>query len=174
MPLTLLQIVWINLLVNVIPLVALSKDTITNNIVHTRPINSKSLLSSSYLDIFVRGIVIAFIALASFVIVYEGVQRNLLKSTEEAARTVACTVLVLTFLTYCFRCHRRPHETLIQHIFVNKSLLITVFISIGLQLIAIYVPPFNQMLGMTAIGKEWLFIGVFSLMGILLPLNIAR
>ena len=174
MPLTLLQIVWINLLVNVIPLFALSKDTITNSIVHTRPFNSNSLLSSSYLDIFVRGIVIALIVLASFMIVYEGAQRNLLKSTEEAARTVACTVLVLTFLTYCFRCHRRPYETLIQRIFVNKSLLATVFISIGLQLIAIYVPPFNQMLGMTAIDKEWIFVGVFSLMGILLPLNIAR
>ncbi|MFQ6039449.1 MAG: cation-translocating P-type ATPase [Candidatus Poribacteria bacterium] len=171
-PLTLLQIVWINLLVSVIPLVALSKDTITNSIVYTRPRTSKGPLSGSYLDIFVRGIVIAFITLFSFLTVYEGA--HLLKTTASAARTVACTVFVLTFLTYCFRCHRRPYETLIQRIFVNKSLLMTAFIIVGLQLIAIYAPHFNQMLGMTPIGKEWLFVAIFSLMGILLPLNIAN
>ena len=171
MPLTLLQIVWINLL-TFIPLIALSKDTITSNIVHTRPFNANNLLLSSYIDILVRGIVIALIALASFIIVYKGVE--LLKSTEEAARTVVCTVLVFTFLTYCFRCHRRPYETLIQRILVNRLLLMTVFISIGLQLLAIYVPPFNQLLGMAPIGKEWIFVGVFSLMGILLPLNMVQ
>ena len=170
MPLTLLQIIWITLLVNIIPLVALSKDTITNRIIYTRPNTSPNPLSGSYLDIFVRGIVIALITLSSFLVIYKGA--NLLNSTEAAARTVACTVLVLTFLTYCFRCHRRPYETLIQRIFVNKSLLVAVLVSIALQLIAIYTPYFNQMLGMTPIGKEWLFVAVFSLIGILLPLDI--
>lgn len=171
MPLTLLQIIWLTLLVNIIPLVALSKDTITNSIIYTRPRTSQNLFSSSYLDILVRGIVIALITLSSFLIVYKGA--NLLHTTEAAARTVACTVLVLTFLTYCFRCHRRPYETLIQRIFVNKSLLAAVLVSIALQLTAIYAPHFNQLLGMTPIGgKEWLFVAVFSLIGILLPLDI--
>lgn len=172
MPLGLLQIIWINLLVNVIPLFALSKDTITDSIIYTRPCAFKNPLSGNYLDIFVRGIVIAFITLFSFLTVYEGARAHLLKTTESAARAVACTVFIFTFLTYCFLCHRRPYETLIQRIFVNKSLLVTVLIIIGLQLIAIYVPPFNQMLGMAPIGKEWLFVAVFSLIGILLPLNI--
>jgi Ca2+-transporting ATPase len=170
MPLTLLQIIWTTLLVNIIPLVALSKDTITNSIIYTRPRTSTNLFSSSYLDILARGIVIALITLSSFLIIYEGA--SLLNTTEAAARTVACTVLVLTFLTYCFRCHCRPYETLIQRIFVNKSLLVAVLVSIALQLIAIYAPHFNQMLGMTPIGgKEWLFVAVFSLIGILLPLD---
>jgi Ca2+-transporting ATPase len=171
LPLTLLQIAWINLLV-IIPLIALSKDTIKNNIVYTRPLKSNPL-NGSYLDILARGIVIGSIALASFIIVYEGARANLFESTEAAARTVACTVLVLIFLAYCIRCHRRPYETLIQRIFASKSLLACVFISIGFQLIAIYIPPFNQILGMTPIDKEWIFVAVFSLMGVLLPLNIA-
>ena len=171
--LTLHQVIWINFLVIVLPILALSRDTIVININHTRPFSPQTLFANGYkFDVFIRGVIIALIALVGFscyaFILNNGVLDKL-KLSE--AKTIACTILILTQLTFCFQCHRRPGENFIERLIANKPLLITSIIVIGLQFAAIYVKPFNDILGMTPIGWEHLLlIGLLSLIA-LLPLD---
>lgn len=177
-PLTLYQIIWINLLVNVLPLLALSEDTIIHSIIYTRPHtpgvlfkDTSRVRSHTIWDIGLRSMVTALVTILCFIVVYFGAP--ILSGTPETARTAACTVLLLTQLAFCFRCHCRPYETLIQRILANRSLTAIIFVSIGAHLIAMYT-PFNQALGMAPMGGgEWFCVVFFSIIAILLPLNIA-
>jgi len=172
MPLTLYQVIWINLLATILPILALSKDTIVISS-HTRPFSPSSLFANGYkFDIFIRGILIALMALVGFS--YYAFIRNYGMSDKLIeAQTVACTILILTQVIFCFQCHRRPGEGFVGRLIANKSLLITSIIVIGLQFTAIYAKPFNNIIGMTPINNwEYLLgIGLLSLIA-LLPLDI--
>ncbi len=177
-PLTLYQIIWINLLVNVLPLLALSEDTIIHNIIYTRPHtpgilfkDTSRVRSHAILDIGLRSMVTVLVTILCFIVVYFGAP--ILSGTPETARAAACTVLLLTQLAFCFRCHCRPYETLIHRIWANRSLTAIILVSIVAHLIAMYT-PFNQVLGMAPMsGREWFCVVFFSMIAILLPLNIA-
>ncbi len=178
MPLTLYQVIWINLLATILPILALSRDTTVINISHTQPISPSSLFANGYkFDIFIRGLLIALMALVGFS--YYAFFRNYGMSNKlSEAQTVACTVLILTQVIFCFQCHRRQGEGFVERFVANKWLLITSLIVIGLQFAAIYIKPFNEIIGMTPISnwEYFLGIGLLSLIALLLiallPLDI--
>ena len=170
--LTLHQVIWINFLVIVLPTLALSRDTIVININHTLPFESQTLFSNGYkFDVFIRGVIIALIALVGFSCYAFFLNNGVLDELKlKEAKTVACTILILTQLIFCFQCHRRPGESFIERLTANKALLITSIIVIGLQFVAIYTKPFNNIIGMTPIGWKHLLGLLFSLIA-LLPLD---
>jgi len=172
MPLTLSQVIWINLLSIVLPILALSRDTIGVSINQTRLFAPQTLFANGYkFDVFIRGVIIALIALVGFSYYAFFPNNGVLDEPKlREAKTVACTILILTQLIFCFQCHRRPGESLIERLTANKSLLITSIIVIGLQFAAIYTKPFSDILGMTqTIGWQHLLgIGLLSLIALLL------
>ena len=57
--------------------------------------------------------------------------------------------------------------------FANIRLLITLLTVIGLHLIAVYVEPIREFLGMAHLKWEWQWALLFSLTLFFLPLNLA-
>ncbi len=170
MPLSLPQLLWISLIVTVVPVFALETDTINVPISYTRPHRSGYLFAGGYkLDICLRGLVIALMALVGFVFTMELYKGS--PDMIERARTTTMNVLLLTQLLFIFQCHRRFVEPMGHRLLSNRKLLITIAVVVLIQLMLIYLPVVNTTLNLVALGwQEWLFILGFCIIA-LLPLD---
>ena len=171
MPLTLYQIVWVHIMVNLIPLIGLGRERIQGDLRHNPPQKVRPFLSQAYcLDILVRSLAIALMTTVSFVVPLEAFG----PTTEEAkrqAQTSACTTLILTQLFAVFQCHRHFGETLFQRIKANIPLFFTIFGCAALHILIVYLPVAQELLGFAPIVAEWEWILPFCLL-MLLPLNL--
>jgi Ca2+-transporting ATPase len=197
MPLTLTQVIWVQFLLTLLPSLGVGTEKIFADEKHHRPTlfsASRFLSKTTPVDIICRSVTISLMTIIPFFFLFWnssalsdplGVS-TLLKdvfstsnSTDQnatdisVARTVACTTLIFTQLTTCWQTLRYPWESLFQRMFANIRLFIILFIVIGLHLIAVYVEPIRQFLGMAHLKWEWQWALLFSLTLFFLPLNLA-
>ena len=175
MPLTLSQIVWVHLLVNLIPLMGLGHSRIAGDLKHNRPQKVAPFLGNLYrLDILLRSLVIALMTIIIFVMTLD-----LFPKTPQRAQAAACTTLIFTQLIASFQCHRNPWESLPQRIVANIPFLLTILVCMALHLLVIYVPAIRQILwghefyGIGMLFSEWQWMLTFCVLLLLLPLNLA-
>lgn len=168
MPLTLHHIIWIHLIVNLIPLIALGQNRIQGELKHNRSQKVQPFLSKDYrLDILVRSLLIALMTIIGFVV-------TLKSSGDTRAQTVACSTLILTQLVSIFQCHRHPWQSLFRRILANVPVLITILACIGLHLFIVYLPVAHPILGIEPLFfKEWQWVVIPSLL-MLLPLSLIQ
>ena len=197
MPLTLTQVIWVQVLLTLLPSLGAGTEKIFSDEKHHRP----TLFSASHffskttsLDIICRSVTISLMTIIPFFFLLwnssalsdsMGVStllRDVFSTSNSAdpnassiavARTATCTTLILTQLTTCWQTLRYPWESLFQRMFANLRLLIILLIVIGLHLIAVYVEPIGQFLGMAPLKWEWQWSVLFSLTLFFLPLNLA-
>ena len=173
MPLTLQQVIWIHLLVNLFPLIWLGHDQIQGHLTYNRSQKVPPFLHKSYRsDISFRSLVIGLMTIVSFVVTLEETFGNPEK-TQMVAQTTACTTLIFTQLISNFQCRCNFSESLIQRITANIPLLIVVLVCMGFHLATVYLEPAGQIFGMTSLTlREWQWIGSFCILA-LLPMNLA-
>ncbi len=130
LPLTVIQILWINLVTDGLPATALSFDPHPNEIMKHKPRHPKESILSRALswDIIIFGCLMGLASLILFLL-YQG-------SGLEKAQTIAFTSLVL-FELVRLQTIRSEYQL---GIFSNKLLLGAVLFSILLQLLIIYAP----------------------------------
>jgi P-type Ca2+ transporter type 2C len=130
LPLTAIQILWVNLVTDGLPATALSFDPHAEGIMQRKPRPARESILSKDLkwDIITFGVLIGIFCLILFWL-YQG--SGLMK-----AQTIAFTSLVLFELV---RLHTVRQEYKVKF-FGNKWLIWAVLISIGLQLAVIYTP----------------------------------
>ncbi|MBU1876022.1 MAG: calcium-translocating P-type ATPase, SERCA-type [Nanoarchaeota archaeon] len=155
LPLTVIQILWINLVTDGLPATALSLDPHENRIMERKPIPSRENILSKELafDIISSGCYIGIITLILF---WLYLQSGLVK-----AQTIVFTTLVVFEIV---RLHLvRSHYKI--GIFSNRWLIAAVLISLSMQLITIYT-PLSSIFGTIKLGLiDW---GVIILGAILL------
>ena len=130
LPLTAIQILWINLITDGLPATALSLDPHSEGIMKRKPLHPKeSILSKKLrLEIIVLGVLIGIISLILFWLYLDS---GLLK-----AQTIVFTSLVV-FELVRLQTIRSEYKL---GIFSNKPLIWAVLISISLHLLTIYSP----------------------------------
>ena len=139
-PLLPIQILWVNLVTDGLPALALGVDPIDPNVMKRRPRPSKEpvVTRQRAFLMLVQGVFIAFCSLAAFYYVIfienEGLPR---------ARTAAFVVLSCSQLFHAFNCRSQTESLFKIGVFTNTKLLWATGISFLLQMMVVYVPFFR-------------------------------
>ncbi|MDF2988130.1 MAG: sarco/endoplasmic reticulum calcium-translocating P-type ATPase [Eubacterium sp.] len=161
-PLLPIQILWVNLVTDGLPAIALGLDPAENDIMMRKPRGAKDhIFSHGLLKLIVaRGIFIGLSTLGVFVSILYFV------NNVELARTGAFMTLVMTQLIHVFECKSETKNIFEIPIFNNKPLILAVLCSLVMILGVIYIPVFQVIFETVPLGlNEWLLILGFSLLG---------
>lgn len=154
LPLTPILILWINIVSDAIPCLALGLEQAENDLMKHEPVdpNLNILTKSMIFEILLRGITIGLFVLIAF-------KFTLLNTADiEMARTVGFVVLSFGQLIHIF--DARSEKTIYQkNPFSNKWVIITVLISASLNLLLIY-SPLNLVFELEVIGFKILFMAI--------------
>jgi len=161
MPLIAIHLLWINLVTDGLPALALGMEPPEKDIMNRppRPPHESVITRERGLNLLINGVLLAAAGLAGFGIVYEGNPDNL-----AAARTTAFFVTALAQLAYSFAC--RSFRTVMPKLgfFTNPALIGAVIISGLLQLSIVVIPPAERIFQLDFDhDHEWTLIIVLAL-----------
>ncbi|MCX6818733.1 MAG: cation-translocating P-type ATPase [Candidatus Aenigmarchaeota archaeon] len=149
LPLLPLQILWMNLLTDSLPALALGVELKDPDIMQKGPRNPKEKIltkNSVYFLLFIS----IMVAIGTLSLFYYNLDQGI-----DKARTVAFTVLVMSQL---FIALSMRSEKLIAKIglFSNKKLIMAILVSTLLQLVVIYLPVLSHAFGTVSLGLiDW-------------------
>ncbi|MCF6094876.1 calcium-translocating P-type ATPase, SERCA-type [Microaerobacter geothermalis] len=159
LPLVPIQILWVNLVTDGLPAMALGVDQPEKDTMNRPPRNRKESIFSRGLGwkILSRGFLIGLSTLAAFVLTLQSDPENLVK-----AQTMAFTTLVMAQLIHVFDCrsersvfHRNPLQ--------NKMLILAVISSIVLLLGVLYVEGLQPIFRTVPLNlTDWGFVLFFA------------
>ncbi|MCS7105805.1 MAG: calcium-translocating P-type ATPase, PMCA-type [Candidatus Aenigmarchaeota archaeon] len=142
LPLLPLQILWINLLTDGLPALALSVDPYDPEVMMRKPRSKKEGILHRLLPIILAASILSLL-------LYLGIFIFGLKmfGTDEfgitKTRTMIFTFIVFFELFFVFNCRSEKHSVFKLGIMGNKKLIIAVIISAVLQIMVVYVPFFQ-------------------------------
>jgi Ca2+-transporting ATPase len=148
LPLLPLQLLWINILTDGLPALALGVEAPDKNIMERKPRDPKEKILNRPTMIFI--LLIGIILAAGTMMLFSHYLPD-----EAKARTVAFTTLVVgeLFLAVNFRSRMRIHRI---GLFSNKKLVLAIASSAALQLAVLYIPVFAGIFGTVPLGlAEW-------------------
>ena len=155
LPLVPVQILWVNLVTDGLPAMALGIDPPEKNVMNQKPRDPREGVFARGLGykIITRGILIGVVTLIAFIIAYDNNPENL-----TYARTIAFTTLVLAQLIYVFDC-RSEQGIFNRNPFSNVYLLLAVLSSLILLLIVVYLEFLQPIFHTTALDfRDWLLV----------------
>jgi P-type Ca2+ transporter type 2C len=168
-----IQILWMNLVTDGLPALALGVDPTPKDVMERPPIDPKEppITRQAAYRIFVIGAVMAIATLVSFELEFLDATTVMGLSRPDAiqrARTVAFCTLVLAQLLYVFSA-RSPTKTIRQTgILDNRKLIIAVLASFGLQMAIVYLPGLNTAFRVVPLGwEEWAVLTPMAMVGLL-------
>ncbi|MBC7229981.1 MAG: calcium-translocating P-type ATPase, PMCA-type [Actinobacteria bacterium] len=151
-PLRAVQVLWMNLVTDGFPAMALGVDTPAPDIMLRPPRDpSESILSyRKQLLVVWQGLLLSLGALAAFF-----VSRSILYPHHAAkAQTVTFTTLVISQLIHAFNSRSERLSIAELSFFDNRALIGAVLASLGLQLMVVLVPPLMRLFGTAPLGAE--------------------
>jgi Ca2+-transporting ATPase len=152
LPLTPLMILWINLVTNGLPALALGVDPPdpTQMAEAPRKAGSGLLTTREYLGIAVVGVWMGGMALACYLWPWPGDDKT------SAARAIAFSLLALSPLFHAFNCRSASASALVTKPLLSKPLLLAVAVSAGIHLMAILIPVLRPVFRtFTLSAYEW-------------------
>ncbi|MFI8706437.1 calcium-translocating P-type ATPase, SERCA-type [Bacillus sp. NPDC077411] len=155
LPLVPIQILWVNLVTDGLPAMALGLDAAEGDVMRRKPRHPKEGVFARGLawKIVSRGFLIGAMTLLAFIIAYNQHPNEL-----KYAQTVAFATLVLAQLIHVFDC-RSEHSVFHRNPFGNMYLVGAVIISILLMLVVIYYPPLQPIFSTMPIqARDWLLV----------------
>lgn len=135
-----IQILWVNLITDAFPALALGVDPMEWDIMEQQPRNAKESLFAhgGWMFTILNGMFIGTITLVAF--------RYGLNSSPAIAQTMAFMVLSLSQLFHAFNLRSRTHSIFAVGLFKNKWLILTFLFSTALQIAVCQLPIFNFIL----------------------------
>ncbi len=155
-PLLPLQILWINLVTDIFPALALAVEPPTKETMLRAPRSPKASFLSARFMILIgwQGALLASIALAAYVWALS------VYGDGREAKTVALLAVVGVEVGHLFNCRSRTRSTF-EGFFSNPYIFIMTGIVIGLQLLAIVNPFLARLLDLTIPTRaDWVVIGL--------------
>lgn len=159
LPLVPIQILWVNLVTDGFPALALGVDRMESKVMKQPPRNRKESIFARGLawKIVSRGFLIGLATLVAFWLTLEQNPDNLTK-----AQTIAFATLVMAQLIHVFDC-RSEISIFNRNPFENIWLLIAVFVSALMLIGVIYIESLQPIFKTTALDlKDWLFLLFFA------------
>jgi magnesium-transporting ATPase (P-type) len=163
-PLLATQILWINLLTDSAPALALGFEPPPPDVMRRAPrrLTDRVIDAEMQLDVVLVGLTMALATLLALDLHLPG---GLLPGTSsiEEGRTAAFTVLVLAQLYNAFNA-RSDHASAFARLFTNWRLFGAVALSLGLQVLVVHVPFLNHAFGTVPLSPvDWLVcLGIAS------------
>lgn len=157
LPFTPIQILWLNLVTDTPPALALGFDPVEKDAMENPPRNPKGGIfrKADFIFILFHGILMASLMLLVFM---RGLYAD--SGSLEKARTMAFSLLVLVQLAQAFNA-RSTATSIFNNIFANKSLLAALGLSFSLLLLGMYLPVLNEVFGHVELGPgDWLELSV--------------
>ncbi|HEX7056585.1 MAG TPA: calcium-translocating P-type ATPase, SERCA-type [Bacilli bacterium] len=155
LPLVPIQILWVNLVTDGLPAMALGVDSAEKDLMQSRPRPAKENIFARRLGwkILSRGLMIGVCTLGAFRVALDSHSGDL-----AYAQTVAFATLVMAQLIHVFDCrstssvfHRNPLQ--------NKYLVVAVISSVALLAAVLYVPSLQPIFRTVALGvREWILV----------------
>ena len=158
-PLLPIQILWVNLVTDSLPALALSVDPAEKGIMNRKPRNSKKgfMTNGMVWRIMYQGIMIGAIPLAAFLI-------GLHEQGVVLGQTMAFATLMFAQLVHVRNLHSNTRSSLAISPFKNIPLIGAIAASAALALIVLLIPPIRDAFSLTALdGKHWLIVILMSL-----------
>lgn len=155
LPLIPLQILWVNLVTDGLPAMALGVDQAEKDLMEQRPRFAKESIFSRRLGwkIISRGIGIGVCTLVAFWLVWSVAPESSKQLTR--ARSVAFSTLVLAQLIHVFDC-RSSRSIFHRNIFQNRYLVLAVVSSIVLLLGVLYIEPLQPIFKTVPLqSRDW-------------------
>ncbi len=160
-PLLAMQLLWINLITDSFPAIALGLEPADKNIMNKKPNDSKKGLFSDGLwsKIFVEGTMIGVLTLFAFSLGYNFYGL-------EVGRTMAFISLGMLELIHSFNI--RTEESIFKvGIFKNVYLTLAVILGIILQISVVLIPQIAKIFDVVLLNKEqWLYTIIISILPI--------
>lgn len=130
-----MQLLWINLVTDSLPAIALGLEPVEDDIMLKNPRNRNEGVFANGMGfkIIVHGMIIAAVGLFSFLIGWK------MTSSVEAGQTMAFIVLALSQLLYGL-CVRSKKSLFAIGIFTNKYLIGALAVSVGMVLLVVFTP----------------------------------
>ncbi|MDQ1146766.1 Ca2+-transporting ATPase [Bacillus sp. SORGH_AS 510] len=155
LPLVPIQILWVNLVTDGLPAMALGLDRPEENVMKRNPRSPNEGVFSRGLGwkVVSRGFLIGVVTLLAFMIAYGNDPSQL-----QYAQTVAFATLVMAQLIHVFDC-RSEKSVLSRNPFGNQYLVWAVISSLLLMFVVIYYPPLQPIFHtLPILAKDWLII----------------
>ena len=157
LPLLATQLLWINLITDSGPALAMGIDPPTDDLMSRKPrhVSDRLIDATMWSGVLQTGLVIAIATLLTMDMYLPG---GLIEGSGEltAARTAGFTVLVLTSLFTCFNA-RSDSISAFSHLFTNPWLWAAITVSLLLQVAVVNLPFLNLAFGTTALTlNQWL------------------
>lgn len=159
LPLVPVQILWVNLVTDGLPAMALGLDKPEKDVMQHKPRNPREGIFARGLGfkIVSRGILIGLVSLAAFIIAFQNNMDHL-----TYARTVAFTTLVMAQLIHVFDC-RSEKSIFARNPLQNVYLILAVLSSLALLLVVIYWKVLQPIFHTVPLGfADWILIIVLS------------
>ncbi|MGB7160127.1 MAG: cation-translocating P-type ATPase [Tepidisphaeraceae bacterium] len=161
-PLVAIQILWVNLVTDALPAMALGVEPPEPDVMERppRPPTERVITPRRGLLILFHGSLNAIVAAVAFYTVYRGREANL-----PAARTAAFCTIALAQLMFSFGCRSERYTLPQLGLFSNPWLLGAIVLSALLQLAVVTVPILQPLFKVVpiAFAWEWLLIVALSL-----------
>ena len=160
-PLLAIQLLWINLVTDSFPAIALGLESAEKDIMNRQPIDKRKGIFADGLwnKIIVEGIMIGMLTLIAFSIgnKYYGL---------EVARTMA--FLTMGFLELIHSINIKSEKSIFEvGIFENKYLIGSIILGILIQIIVVLIPPVANIFELTELNQtQWLITIVISILPI--------
>ena len=150
-PLLAIQILWINLVSDSLPALALAVEPPEDGVMSRppRPPHEPVIAPGQGRVILWHGVLMAAAAALAFAVAYRGDDNNLPR-----ARTVAFCTIALAQLFYAFTC-RSPHRTLPQLGLLSNARLLGAILIAGSMLLAVLALPFARPVFGIAVESIW-------------------
>jgi len=157
LPLLATQLLWINLITDSGPALAMGVDPPTDDLMARKPrhVNDRLIDARMWASVIQTGVVIALVSLLTMDFYLPG---GLIAGTGDltTARTAGFTVLVFTSLFTCFTA-RSDTTSAFAHLFSNPWLWSAVALSLLLQVAVVHVPFLNIAFGTAPLAfDQWL------------------
>jgi len=157
LPLVPIQILWVNLVTDGLPAMALGVDQAESNLMTDKPRKAKEKIFARRLGwkIISRGLLIGLCTLAAFWLTLR--EGDLVK-----AQTVAFATLVMAQLIHVFDC-RSSRSIFHRNLFENKWLVLAVLSSLILMLGVMYIEPLQPIFNTVSLHlREWALVIVMA------------
>jgi len=165
-PLIATQLLWINLITDTLPAVALGMDPGDKDVMKEKPRtrNENFFSHGSGRRVVTAGILIGVLTIAAFLLGYytkgySPFANSIPENVHEYTRTLAFLTLILSQLFYSFSFRHEFKSIFKVGFFSNQYLLGSVILGLGLQVLVIYTPFLRQAFKLQMIGMdEWLVV----------------
>ncbi len=166
LPLLPIQILWMNLVTDGFPALALAVDPKSPDLMKQPPRRPEARLldGGTLLAIGAQGVMLGAIALGVFAYSLYGLHQEV-----EQARTVAFTVMVIAQLVQAFNCRSERLSLFQVGLWTNRPLLLAFSISLGIQVAVLTVPAAAPIFKIAPLPiEDWVLMGATGLLPFLL------